>query len=91
MNEKGKVLEAQGSYDAENRNVIVQTRNNKLGQQWEILYVDASKPDPTKGLYTDFGLYINRPFYIQTHLRSRRYLDLISNNLVIKTKNGRKS
>ena len=62
-----------------------------MNQQWEILYVDVAKPEPTSGLNPDYGLYINRPFYIVSQLTSRRYLDLIGNNLVIKVKNGRKT
>jgi hypothetical protein len=39
-----------------------------------------------------FGLYVERDFYIVSALQSHRYLDLINNrNMVIKTKNGRKT
>jgi hypothetical protein len=47
--------------------------------------------EPKKGeLNKDFGLYVERPFYIVSALASHRYLDLINNrNMVIKTQNGR--
>ena len=91
MNEHGKVLDVHGAVDAENRNIIVHNRHNGLNQQWEILYVDVSKPEPTSGYYPDFGFYINRPFHIVSHMPSRRHLDFIGRNLVIKTKSARKS
>jgi len=39
----------------------------------------------------DFGLYVERPFYIISQLNNNRYLDLIDSNrnMVIKTRNGR--
>jgi len=39
-----------------------------------------------------FGLYVERDFYIVSQMGSNRYLDLINNrNMVIKTPNGRKT
>ena len=39
-----------------------------------------------------FGLYVERDFYVVSALPSGRYLDLINNrNMVIKTANGRKT
>ena len=51
------------------------------------------KDEPKKGeLNEDFGLYVERPFYIISEMSSNRYLDLINNrNMVIKTRNGRSS
>jgi membrane carboxypeptidase/penicillin-binding protein PbpC len=67
-------------------------RHNGLNQQWDIVYVDQWKADPKKGeLNKDFGMYVQRDFYIQTQLKSKRYLDLIGRNLVLKTKNGRRT
>jgi len=47
-------------------------------------------PDiPKKGeLNKEFGLYVERPFHVVSALASHRYLDLIGNNMVIKTPNG---
>jgi hypothetical protein len=58
---------------------------------FDIIYEDEWKEEPVKGeLSKDFGLYVERPFYIVSQLPSNKYLDLISNrNMVIKTRNGR--
>ena len=49
--------------------------------------------EPKKGeLNERFGLYVERDFYIRSEMPDNRYLDLINNrNMVIKTKNGRKT
>jgi len=91
VNEKGKVLDIHGNVDAENRNIIVWTKHGRINQQWDIIYADEYPKEPVKGeLNTEFGLYVERDFYIVSQLSSNRYLDLINNrNMVIKTKNGR--
>ena len=92
VNEKGKCVEVSGGYDHENRNVVVWNRHNGKNQQWKLIYVDHMKPEPKKGqLNTEFGLYVERPFHIVTALSSKRYLDMIGSNLVLKTPNGRKT
>jgi len=89
VNEKGKALDVSGALDKENQNIIVWTLHNKMNQKWRILYVDEDQEEPGKGeLNTDFNLYVERPFYVETHLSSHRYLDILGNNLVIKTPNG---
>jgi len=57
------------------------------------VYTDEWKGEPGKGeLNEDFGLYVDRTFYVVSELKTGRYLDLINNrNMVIKTRNGRKS
>jgi hypothetical protein len=91
-NEKGKVVDVHGGIDAENRNVIVFTKLVKINQQWDIIYADKYPGEPGKGEMNEkFGLYVERPFYIISELASHRYLDLVSNNMVIKTRNGRKT
>jgi hypothetical protein len=78
VNEKGKVMDVQGNRDVENQNIIVWNRHNGLNQQWDIIYKDEWKGEPTKGqLNKEYGLYVERPFYIQTQMGSKRYLDLI--------------
>jgi uncharacterized cupin superfamily protein len=91
FNEKGKVLDINGNVDAEQRNIEIYKKHGGLNQQWELVYADEWKGEPGKGeLNEDFGLYVERPFYIVTKLTSNRYLDLINNrNMVIKTPNGR--
>jgi hypothetical protein len=84
-------LEVHGNVDAENRNIGVQGRNNGLNQQWDIVYADEWKGEPGKGeLNEEFGLYVERPFYVVSEMSSHKYLDLINNrNFVLKTSNGR--
>jgi hypothetical protein len=91
VNEKGKVLDVSGGQDTENRNVIVYNRHGGLNQQWDVVYADEYPEEPRKGeLNKDFGMFVERPFYIVSQLDENRYLDLINNrNMVIKTQNGR--
>ena len=92
VNDKGKVLDVHGAQDHENRNVILWKKHNGRNQRWKIIYVDQMKPEPKKGqLNTEFGMYVERYFFIKSHMPSGRYVDLISRNLVLKTPNGRKS
>jgi len=90
-NDKGKVMDISGSVDAENRNIIVWNKHGKINQQWDLIYADEYPEEPKKGeLNEDFGLYVERPFYVVSQMNSHRYLDLINNrNFVIKTPNGR--
>jgi hypothetical protein len=95
VNEKGKVLEVQNqnlNTDAENRNIMVGNRGKDIRQQWEVIYVDEYS-EPKKGeLNSDFGLYVERDFYVVNQMASHKYLDLINNrNMVIKTQNGRRT
>jgi membrane carboxypeptidase/penicillin-binding protein PbpC len=90
MNERGKVMDVHGARDDENRDIIVWNKHGRVNQQWDLIYVSDWKRDPKKGeLNEDFGVYVERDFYIQTQMKSKRYLDLIGRNLVMKTKNGR--
>jgi hypothetical protein len=89
INEKGNAIDVQGGIDSENRNIIVYKPSGKIHQKWNIIYVDEDKEEPKKGeLNEDFGLYVERYFYVQTAMASARYLDILGNNLVIKTPNG---
>lgn len=71
--------------------MIAWSRHDGLNQKWEICYVDICRPEPTSGLATDWGLYINRPFYIHSALPDLRMIDLVGRNAVIKTRNGYKT
>jgi len=84
-------MDVHGGVDAENRNIIVWNKHTGLNQQWDIIYADEYPEEPKKGeLNTDFGLYVERPFYIVSSLNDARYLDLINNrDMVIKVRNGR--
>jgi hypothetical protein len=63
VNEKGKVLEVSGE-DAENKNIVMANSGTSINQQWEIIYVDEYS-EPKKGeLNEQFGLFVERDFYI---------------------------
>ena len=48
-NEKGKVFDVQGGQDTENKNIIAYRRHGKINQQFDIIYADQWKGEPTKG------------------------------------------
>jgi len=93
VNDQGKVLDINGNIDAEQRNIEIYPKHGRINQQWDLIYADEYKGEPVKGeLNEDFGLYVERDFYIVSQLPAHRYLDLINNkNFAIKTPNGRKS
>jgi hypothetical protein len=65
---------------------------NQLRQQWEIVYLDEYKVPKKGDLNEEYGLFVERDFYIVSAMPSGRYLDLINNrNMVVKTQNGRKT
>jgi hypothetical protein len=91
-NEKGKVAWVQGDKDHESQMVYIANRKNHVSQQFDIVYADQWKRDPKKGeLNKRFGLYVERPFFIVSRMRSGRYLDALNRSFVIKTRNGRPS
>jgi hypothetical protein len=58
-------LDVQGGVDAENRNIMVHAKHGKINQQFDIVYVDEWKGEPTKGeLNEKFGLYVERDFHV---------------------------
>ena len=78
VNEKGKVMDVAGGIDAEQRNIQIWTKNTGLGQQWDVIYADEYPREPVKGeLNTDFGLFVDRDFYVVSAMKSHRYIDLI--------------
>jgi hypothetical protein len=80
-------MDVAGNKDRENQNVIVFKRHNALNQQWDIVYVDSLQPELKDGdWWPAFGLYIGKEFSIITKLRSGRYIDVINDQLVIKTR-----
>lgn len=93
VNEHGKVMDVNGNIDTENRNVEMHGKHGRINQQWDLIYVDEYPDEPTKGqLNKEFGLYVQREFYIVSQLPSGRYCELIDGrNIVIKTRNGRKT
>ena len=84
-------MDVHGNRDDENRDIIVWKKHGGLNQQWDLIYKDKYPKEPTKGqLNKDFGLVVEKDFYIQTVMRSGRYLEVVDGrNIVIKTRNGR--
>jgi len=82
-------MDVDGGQDVENRNIIVWNKHGGLNQQWDVIYVDEYPAEPVKGeLNEQFGLYVERPFYITSELGEHRLLTIIdSKQLAIKTKN----
>jgi hypothetical protein len=94
VNEKGKVLDVHGGHDHENRQVIVWNKHNGINQQWDIVYVDEQKAEPTKGqMSAKWGFVVERPFYIISEMKSNRHLTQLNgrHESIIKTPNGNKS
>jgi hypothetical protein len=53
--------------DLENKNIDVDTKKKEKrnSDQWDLIYADQMPKEPTKGeLNKDFGLYVERDFYI---------------------------
>jgi hypothetical protein len=81
-----------GNVDAENRQVYREhtkkTDGDNWYQLWDIVYVDEA-PNLEEGYAEEWGMHINRPFHIISEFGENRFLDLVSNRGVIKTRNGR--
>jgi hypothetical protein len=76
-----KVMWVHGDVDQESRHIYVDTRKNKVSQQFDIVYADQWKRDPRKGeLNKRFGLYVERDFYVVSAMGRHRYLDIINSN-----------
>jgi len=84
-------LDVHKGVDMENRQVIVWNKTNGLNQQWNIVYVDEQKPEPTKGqMSPKWGFIVERPFYIVSEMKSNRVLTQLTHDKfsIIKTPNG---
>jgi len=87
-------MDVSGAQDTENRNIIMYpNKHNGDNQQWTVIYADEYPAEPVKGeLNKDFGLYVQRDFFIVSQMSAHRYLEMIDNkNIVIKTPNAQKS
>jgi hypothetical protein len=93
VNMKGKVLYVEGNKDKENAYISWDNkRNNQMSQEFELVYVADFKPEPVKGeLNPAIGLIVERPFFVVSGLKDGKYLDILGRNMVIKTRNGRKT
>jgi len=82
----------QGNTDSEGRAVYREKTRKDEGdnwyQLWDIVYVDEA-PNLEEGFADEWGMWINRPFHIVSEFGENRFLDLVSNRGVIKTRNGR--
>jgi hypothetical protein len=68
------------------------TNSGGKNQQWDLIYTKDWKGEPTTGQWNrDFGLIVNKDFYIISTLPKGRYIDYLGRNLVIKEQNGRTS
>jgi len=85
-------MDVQGNHDSENRNVLMWNRHNGLNQQWDIIYVKDMPAEPKKGEWNkDFNFMVDTTFHVVSKMAQGRYLDILGRNLVIKTRNSRKT
>jgi hypothetical protein len=68
----GKVLDVSGNVDKEGQKVHVWRRHNGLNQRWRVVYVDSRAAMKKKGVNKNFGLQINRPFFVFSRMPMRR-------------------
>lgn len=80
-----KVLDVAGGRDAEATNVQVWKKNGSPAQKWKLVYTTDLKIQ-TKGLNKEFGLEIERPFFIVSKMWMNRVVECVgASNLVMKT------
>jgi len=70
----------------------VWSRHNGANQRWVIKYLDSDNyEEKTKGLNKEYGLHINRPFYIVSKLPMKRVVEVIGGrNLQLKDRQTNK-
>ena len=90
-----RVLDIRGGprqRDTNGKDIHVHRKHGGINQQFDIIYVKDMPPEPKKGeLNRDFNLIVERPFYVVSGLPSGKYVDILGRNMVIKTRNGRKT
>jgi hypothetical protein len=86
-------MEVSSAQDTENRDIYMSNFHGRVEQQWDLIYVQDWKGEPTTGQWNrDWGFIVNKDFYIISAMGEGRYIDYFSGrNLVIKTQNGRAS
>jgi hypothetical protein len=90
VNERGKVMNVSGGSDTENRNIIMYNKHGRINQQWSLIYVDEMPKALGKGDFDpEYGMKIEMDFHIISRLNSKRYLDRVGYDVVIKTPNDR--
>jgi len=77
INEHGCVVSPHNKIDQENRQLVCKTKTGGIHEQWDIVYADQWPEEPKDGeLNKDFGLLVNRPFYVVSKLPRGRFLDM---------------
>ena len=85
-------MDVSGGADAENRDIYMTKFHGRTSQQWDLVYAKDWKGEPTTGEWNrEYGMIVNKDFYIISTLGRGRYIDYLGRNLVIKTQNGRTS
>ena len=81
-----RVLDVAGGVDAEATNVQVWKKNGSKAQSWKLTYVKDAAKIQTKGLNKNFGLEIERPFFIVSKMWMNRVVECVgASNLVLRT------
>jgi hypothetical protein len=70
-------MDVSGGKDAEGQNVQVWNRHNGVNQRWKIVYLDEADKEATKGLNKDFGLFVNKPFFIVSRMPMKRVIEVV--------------
>jgi hypothetical protein len=85
-------MDVSGGADSENRDIYMNTFHGRTSQQWDLIYAKDWKGEPTTGEWNkEYGMIVNKDFYIISTLGRGRYIDYLGRNLVIKIQNGRTS
>jgi hypothetical protein len=83
-------MDVSGGSDSENRNVVMYKKHGRINQQWNLIYVDEMPKALGKGdLDPEMGMKILTDFHIVSRMSSKRYLDRVGYDVVIKTPNAR--
>jgi hypothetical protein len=88
-----KVLDVHGNRDEEGRKVIIHRRHNGSNQRWTITHLDdkTAPKEPTTGYSRQWGMHINRAFYLRSRLPMKRVAEVSGSNVVLRRYvNGRK-
>jgi hypothetical protein len=85
-------MDVSGGRDANGQNIHMWKKHGGLNQQWDLIYVDEM-PEPLKpcDLNDEWGLKVDCDMHILTQMSSKRYLDRVGNDVVIKTPNSFKT
>ena len=73
-NQRKKVLDIDKSEDTEGRYLRAEDpKDDKASQRWNITYADKVGQEADKGWSSEYGMMINKPFYVQ----SRQWLEKV--------------